>query len=102
MLIRDITAAEWMTKEGDRRVVRDELETLTERRMYAHNPYKLTFREFTVVAFVAGGAGDKQIATELGISVFTVGKHVSNIPAKMSVASRAEASVRAIQEHLLE
>ncbi len=101
ILVRDITAADWMTKEEDRRNVRDELEVEAERRVDLRNPYNLTVREFTVLDLVARGAGDKQIATDLGISVFTVGKHVSNILGKMGVASRTEASVHAAQEGLL-
>jgi PAS domain S-box-containing protein len=100
VLIRDVTAAEWFTDEKERKITRDKLESRAELRAATKNPYRLTFREFTVLELVAGGASDKQIATELGISVFTVGKHVSNILGKMGSASRTEASVRALQEGL--
>ena len=49
---------------------------------------------------VAEGAADKQIAESLGISIYTVNKHVGNILGKMGAASRTEAGVRAIREGL--
>jgi DNA-binding NarL/FixJ family response regulator len=49
---------------------------------------------------MARGAADKEIANELGITLSTVNKHVSNILGKMNAASRTEASVRALQEGL--
>jgi PAS domain S-box-containing protein len=67
----------------------------------SENPYGLTFREFTVLGLVAEGRTDKEIAAELGISLFTVGKHVSNILGKMLVSSRTVACVRALQERVL-
>jgi DNA-binding CsgD family transcriptional regulator len=72
-----------------------------ERQVMRGNPYGLTFREFTVLQLVAKGATDKEVARQLGISIFTVSKHVSNVLGKMGVSSRTEASVRAVQEGLL-
>jgi len=51
---------------------------------------------------MGAGRSDKEIGLELGISSLTASKHVSNILAKMSVASRTEASVRAVKEGLLD
>ena len=81
---------------------REELEGKVERQMLRRNPYMLTFRELTVLDLVGAGRSDKEIGLELGISPLTASKHVSNILAKMSVASRTEASVRAVKEGLLD
>ena len=83
-------------------VAREELEGKVERQMLRRNPYRLTFRELTVLHLVGAGRSDKQIGLELGISPLTASKHLSNILAKMSVASRTEASVRAVKEGLLD
>ena len=84
-----------------KRPVRDELEGRVEKEMLGKNPYGLTFREFTVLHLAANGAADKEIADQLGISTFTVSKHVANILGKMAASSRTEACVRALREGLL-
>jgi PAS domain S-box-containing protein len=81
---------------------RDELEGKVEHQLLRRNPYGLTFRELTVLNLVAAGGSDRQIALVLSISHLTVQKHVSNILEKMQVASRTEASVRAVREGMLE
>jgi DNA-binding CsgD family transcriptional regulator/tetratricopeptide (TPR) repeat protein len=55
----------------------------------------LTPREREVLALVADGRSNRQIAEELFISVKTASVHVSNILAKLGVANRAEAAVAA-------
>jgi DNA-binding CsgD family transcriptional regulator len=52
----------------------------------------LTPREVEVLALVAAGRSNRQIAQALFISPKTVGVHVSNILAKLGVASRVEAA----------
>lgn len=74
---------------------------LTEGRPAQANPYKLTERELAVLRHIAEGAADKQIAKALGISSYTVNKHVASILAKMHVSSRTAAGVRALREGLL-
>ena len=81
---------------------RETLEGRVEQEMLEDNPYRLTFREFTVLHLVATGRADKEIAGELVISPLTVHKHVANILAKMDAASRTEAGVRALREGLLD
>ena len=98
--MRDVTGEGWTSGEADRQRSRDELETSVERQYGIRNPYHFTFREFTVLHLMARGAADKEIANELGITLSTVNKHVSNILGKMNAASRTEASVRAVQEGL--
>jgi DNA-binding CsgD family transcriptional regulator len=55
-------------------------------------PFGLTPREREVLALVADGRTNPQIAQALFISRKTVGIHVSNILAKLGVASRGEAA----------
>lgn len=55
----------------------------------------LTPREREVLALVAEGLGNKAIGARLGISEHTAKFHVNAILAKLGVASRAEAIVRA-------
>jgi DNA-binding NarL/FixJ family response regulator len=52
----------------------------------------LTSREVEVVALVAAGQTNRQIATALFITEKTAGLHVSNILAKLGVANRVEAA----------
>jgi DNA-binding CsgD family transcriptional regulator len=52
-------------------------------------PELLTARELQVVALVAEGRPNKQIAAELGISEWTVSTHLRRIYAKLDVDTRA-------------
>ena len=97
---RDITNRIRMEEALQR--ARETLEGKIERQMVRRNPYRLTFREFTVLHLVAAGRANKEIARELDISVLTAHKHVANILAKMNAASRTEAGVRALREGLLD
>jgi DNA-binding CsgD family transcriptional regulator len=56
------------------------------------DPYGLTPREREVLTLLADGRSNPQIARALFISVKTAGIHVSNILAKLGVASRGEAA----------
>ncbi len=55
-------------------------------------PFGLTPREREVLALLAEGRTNPQIAAALFISVKTVGIHVSNVLAKLGVTSRVEAA----------
>jgi DNA-binding NarL/FixJ family response regulator len=57
----------------------------------------LTRREHEVLALVAQGRTNRQIADELFISENTAGVHVSNILGKLNVASRTEAAAVAVR-----
>jgi DNA-binding NarL/FixJ family response regulator len=57
----------------------------------------ITAREREILAHIAAGHPNKQIATELGISEFTVKRHVSRILDKMVVNDRAQAVVEGIR-----
>lgn len=62
----------------------------------------LTPREREVLALVAGGLGDRQIAEALVLSEHTVHRHMSNILTKLGCSSRAAAVARAAEQGLLE
>jgi PAS domain S-box-containing protein len=100
-IVRDITAATLLMDEAEHRALREELEEKIEVEVTARNPYALSFRELTVLHLLAGGKADKEIARQLGISPYTVNRHVSNILGKMGASSRTEAGVRAVRENLL-
>jgi DNA-binding NarL/FixJ family response regulator len=62
----------------------------------AGSPFpQLTAREHEILALVAAGRSNAQIASELFLSPKTVRNNVSNIFAKLHVADRAEAIIRA-------
>ncbi|NUP04213.1 MAG: response regulator transcription factor [Nonomuraea sp.] len=60
----------------------------------------LTRREREVLGLIAAGRSNTAIGAELGLAPKTVGNHVSSIFAKLRVATRAEAIVRARQAGL--
>ncbi|MFL6305107.1 MAG: response regulator transcription factor [Candidatus Sulfotelmatobacter sp.] len=62
---------------------------------------ELTPRELDVVAAMAGGASNKAIARQLGISFHTAKFHVAAILAKLDADSRTEAVARAAQLGLI-
>src|SRR5215468_783213 len=64
--------------------------------------YGLTEREFEVLRLVADGRGNRDIAAELFISPKTASVHVSNILAKLGVATRTEAAATAHRQGLLD
>lgn len=61
---------------------------------------ELTDRERDVLDLIAGGLTNTTIANRLGLATKTIGNHISNIFAKLQVAGRAEAIVRARQQGL--
>jgi DNA-binding NarL/FixJ family response regulator len=56
---------------------------------------ELTPREREVLELIAAGLGNAAIAHRLGLAPATVGNHITSIFAKLQVASRAEAIIRA-------
>jgi ATP/maltotriose-dependent transcriptional regulator MalT len=58
-------------------------------------PLGLTAREYEVLRLVAAGHSNREIASELFISVKTASVHVSNILGKLGVTSRGEAAATA-------
>ncbi|MEV8516511.1 response regulator transcription factor [Dactylosporangium sp. NPDC051484] len=56
---------------------------------------QLSSREREVLDLIAAGLPNAAIASRLGLSLKTVGNHTSTIFAKLQVAGRAEAIIRA-------
>ena len=61
----------------------------------------LTLREAEVLALLAGGASNKEIAARLHISEHTVKFHVSIILSKLGAATRTEAVARGYRQGLI-
>jgi ATP/maltotriose-dependent transcriptional regulator MalT len=61
----------------------------------------LSVREREVLAQVAAGRTNREIATSLVISEHTVGRHLENIFAKLAVSSRAAAVAYSVEHRLL-
>jgi DNA-binding NarL/FixJ family response regulator len=66
------------------------------------NPANLTARELDVLALVAEGLRNAQIAERLFLSEKTVGHHVSAILRKLDARTRGEASAQAVRLGLVE
>lgn len=64
-------------------------------------PAGLTEREVDVLRLIARGQSNKMVAAVLGISPKTVGHHVEHIYAKAAVATRAGATLFAMEHGLL-
>ena len=64
--------------------------------------FGLTQRELEVLAFVAQGRTNQDIATTLGIALATVKVHVAHILKKMNASNRTRAALIAINSGLLD
>ena len=64
------------------------------------SPYDLSVREFDVLRLMMDGLADKEIASRLRVTPFTVNKHVGQILMKLGCRSRTGAAVKAIREGL--
>jgi DNA-binding CsgD family transcriptional regulator len=62
----------------------------------------LSERETEILQLVATGVSNKEIARELNISTNTVKVHLKNIFAKLGVLSRTEATLYAIEHHIVD
>jgi DNA-binding NarL/FixJ family response regulator len=65
------------------------------------SPGGLTKREIEILARIAGGATNRQVAQQLFISEKTVGRHLANIYAKLGVSSRTAAVTWAYANNVL-
>jgi NarL family two-component system response regulator LiaR len=61
----------------------------------------LTEREREVLKLMIEGLNNPQIASSLSVSPSTIKSHVSNILAKLGVASRTEAVTLALRNHII-
>ena len=78
------------------------LERFNEALPLTATPDTLTPRELEVLALVAQGLPNKEIAERLAISQRTVKFHVSSIMGKLGAANRTEAVALAVQQGLIE
>lgn len=61
----------------------------------------VTAREREILALIAKGRANKEIAGELGIADDTVKRHVSNLLQKLDVSDRAQATAEAIRRGIV-
>lgn len=61
----------------------------------------ITLREREILALVAKGRANKEIAAELGIAEDTVKRHISNLLQKLEVSDRAQATAEAIRRGII-
>ncbi|MFA4835909.1 MAG: response regulator transcription factor [Dehalococcoidia bacterium] len=61
----------------------------------------LTEREMKILRFMAQGLGNKEIATELHLSIRSIQAYVGQIFSKLKVTSRTEAVVLALKKNLV-
>jgi DNA-binding NarL/FixJ family response regulator len=85
-------------------LVLDELLSRRLTRRWRSGPGKaspaLTARETEVLALIARGLPNKQIASQLGLGLRTVESHVSSLLGKLGVSSRTEAALYAVSHHV--
>jgi HD-GYP domain-containing protein (c-di-GMP phosphodiesterase class II) len=98
-------AARTLTEEAGKGTLASEavaavLEAAGHRRPPVERPAGLTDREMEVVRLLARGLQTKQIARQLGISAKTADYHIQNAYRKMGVATRAGATLYAMQHGL--
>jgi DNA-binding NarL/FixJ family response regulator len=63
----------------------------------SYHPYGLSEQEMAVLKLIVEGLADREIATRLDISPFTVNEHVAQILLKLDATSRTGAAVKAIK-----
>lgn len=61
----------------------------------------LSKRELDVLRLIADGLGNKEIATQLEISLSTVKTHIEDILERLKVSDRTQAAVKAVRQGLL-
>jgi DNA-binding NarL/FixJ family response regulator len=64
-------------------------------------PDGLTPREAEVLRLIAAGRTNKEIASELVVSVATVQRHIANVYAKINARGRADATAYALGHRLI-
>ncbi|MDO4432806.1 MAG: response regulator transcription factor [Aerococcaceae bacterium] len=82
------------------------LETAVTTKLLERNQHRLhddlTSRELEVLALIAKGYSNQEIADALFITLKTVKTHVSNVLSKLEVSDRTQAAIYAFQHHLVE
>ena len=93
--------ADFEVVDSDADVVLVAREAPTRRPVSPEESRGLSARERQVLALLADGLGNKQIAARLGISTNTVKTHLEMLFEKLGVSSRAEAVATAAKRGLL-
>lgn len=96
----ELDAARWVFRQLGAAPDLARVEMLS-RKAAADTASGLTARELQVLALVATGKTNREIAQTLIISDHTVRRHLQNIFAKLGVSSRAAATAYALQHHLI-
>ena len=101
--LRCVVADEYFVRRGDVGHVVERMRLLTAQSGPDENAhrFKLTRRQIDIVAAVAAGESNKDIADRLALSEDTVKHHVSNVFDKLGVFSRVELAVFAINHKLV-
>jgi two-component system nitrate/nitrite response regulator NarL len=85
---------------GEYFIERDLLANAAQQQPPTLERFGLTSRELDVVAEVASGSNNRDIASKLGISELTVKRHLTNIFDKVGVCSRLELALFAVSHDL--
>ena len=97
---RELDLAEMMFSDLGAALDRDRVAEMR-RAEKAPSPDGLTGREVEVLALVASGRSNKQVAAALTLSEKTIARHLSNIFTKLHVSSRTEAAAYAYEHGLV-
>jgi len=62
----------------------------------------ISSREYEIMILMAEGLADKESAERLGISQFTVNRHVRSLLLKLDATSRTQAAVKALKLGLID
>jgi DNA-binding NarL/FixJ family response regulator len=103
--IGELVSALWVAHNGNAYLEPEVLATLLPRldRTYQSPASVLTAREMEVLQLMAGGGlRNKDLATELHLSLHTVRNHVQSVLAKLGAHSKLEAVIIAGREGLLD
>jgi two-component system, NarL family, nitrate/nitrite response regulator NarL len=90
----------WQRTGGNPTALTELLATTRDITTLHPEPVDLTAREIDVLALIAGGMSNQQVASRLGISVRTVTVHVSNLLRKTRSRSRTDAALWAVRHHV--
>jgi DNA-binding NarL/FixJ family response regulator len=63
---------------------------------------RLSDRDLVVLRLMVEGFADKEIAREIGVSVFTVNKSVQSILRHTNATSRTQAAVKALKQGIVD
>jgi two-component system nitrate/nitrite response regulator NarL len=85
---------------GEYWIERDLLASALQHQPLPLEQFGLTDRELEVVAEIAAGLNNRDIANKLGISELTVKRHLTNIFDKLGVVSRLELALFAVSHNL--